>query len=112
MNPLSELGENKLTVSQVAKCCHNYITVWNAFLWHIADYAKIIKYGKNWVTIDIESNTQLRKINRIISDYDSELWENNYEVDTENELYLTHKNGMFQNADIIKRLAHHFETSF
>ncbi|GEM_PF-1188659 len=112
MNLLLTRGENKITVSQVARSCNKYVSVWNAFVWHIADYAKIKNYGKNWVIITIDSQAQLFKIKRIISEYDPELWENNYEVDTENELYLTHKNGISENANIIKRLVRHFETAY
>lgn len=105
MNPLLlDIGQNKITVSQVVACCHQYINNWNAFVWYMTDHAPIINYGKNWIIIIIKSEKHLSYVIQKIREYNSDLWENNYEVDIENDLYLTHKPGMNENIEIIKQL--------
>lgn len=99
------LGENKITVTQVAQSCHQYINNWNAFVWYITDYATVSKYDKNWVIVQIKSKKLLRDFSKILEEYDPEIWEHNFEIDIENDLFLTHKSGMQENRDIIFQLA-------
>lgn len=99
------LGENKITVTQVAQSCHHYINSWNAFVWYITDHAPVCKYDNNWVIIQIRSVDHLQRFYKKLEEYDPELWENNYEVDIEDDLFITHKPGMSDNRNIIFQLA-------
>lgn len=99
------LGENKITVTQVAQSCHHYINSWNAFVWYITDHAPVCKYDNNWAIIQIKSIKHMQYFYKKLEEYDPEIWEHNYRVDIENDLFLTHKLGMKDNKDIIFQLA-------
>lgn len=98
-------GENKISKQKVCHWLHtNEDITWESFVWYIADYIDIVDFGENWITIIIVSEKQREFFYKKVIEYKEMICAANYEVDCENELWKSHKNGASRNYNILLRL--------
>ncbi|MHB8077249.1 hypothetical protein [Desulfosporosinus fructosivorans] len=98
-------GVNNITITKILKWRNSRDIGWKAFLWYIADYATIVDFGENWFKVHIVSDKQLNFFYNKVIEYQSEIWEQNYEVDIKNELWKDHKRGTEKNLKILLKLS-------
>jgi len=103
-------GVNNITITKILKWQNSEDICWNAFLWYIADYATIVEFGKNWFKVKIVSDKQLSFFYDKVMEYNSDLCENNYEIDIKDELWKDHKKGAERNLEILTKLLEKTET--
>jgi len=97
-------GVNNITITKILKWQSSGEISWKAFLWYIADYATIVDFGENWFKVNIVSDKQLNFFYSKVIQYQSDICENNYEVDIQNELWKDNKIGTERNLKILFKL--------
>ncbi|MCB2290862.1 hypothetical protein LGK97_14035 [Clostridium sp. CS001] len=98
-------GVNNITITKILKWQNSGDIWWKAFLWYIADFATIVDFGENWFKVNIVSDKQLNFFYSKVIQYQSNICENNYEVDIQNELWKDHKIGTERNLKILLKLS-------
>ncbi|MFL0270081.1 hypothetical protein [Candidatus Clostridium radicumherbarum] len=97
-------GINNLTITKILKWQNRIDINWNAFIWYISDYATIVGFGENWFKVNIVSDKQLSFFYNKVVEYQPDICEHNYNVDTQNELWKDHKRGVERNFKILLKL--------
>ena len=104
-------GVNNITITKILKWQNCRDICWKAFLWYIADYVTIVDFGENWFKVYIVSDKQLNFFYKKVIEYYSDVSENNYEIDIQNELWKDHKKGIERNLEILFKLSEREKTS-
>lgn len=98
-------GTNKISKQKVLNWLHTSKGItWKSFVWYIADYCDIEDYGDEWICVKLVSERQREFFYKKASAYNEEICLSNYEVDSQNELWKSHKKGAERNFEILRRL--------
>lgn len=97
-------GINNITITKVENWIHGRVKNWYAFLWYISQYVIIVDYGANWFKVKLFTSKQRQFFYEKVRDYCSDIWEDNYKIDKENDLWLDHNRNAEVNKEILLRL--------
>lgn len=98
-------GTNRVSKQKVQYWLHVDMDInWKAFIWYITQHIVVEDYSDDWIDVKVLSEKQREYFYNKVRQYDDEIWDHNYGVDTSDESYKTHHRGYGDNKDIIERL--------
>lgn len=97
-------GNNFVGKDKIEYWLHTTEITWNAFIYYIAQYIKIVDYNDRGITVEIVSEKQREHFYKKVCEYSEEIWVNNFTVDKENSLWKDHHRGRIENYCILERV--------